>query len=97
MPADEQLALLGPPPAAARTWADVRPGQRITCQVPGSEWNGTWTVRRTQPHPYAPYLLTIDLTSGDGRTWTTWIAHRVAFPGPGFTEATTRKDTTDAR
>lgn len=62
-----QLALFAA--ASTRTWADVRPGDRLDYRMPGSEWCGTWTVRRTEPHPTAAYLLIVTLTDGSGRTW----------------------------
>ncbi|MCX4468740.1 hypothetical protein OOK41_00140 [Micromonospora sp. NBC_01655] len=47
--------------APVRTWADVRRGERRTYNVPGSPWRGTWTVRRIEQHPNAPYALIVGL------------------------------------
>ncbi|AYF30624.1 hypothetical protein CSH63_24905 [Micromonospora tulbaghiae] len=59
------------PPAtpARRTWADVRRGEQTVYDVPGSPWRGTWTVRRIERHPRAPYALIVDLVNVDGRVW----------------------------
>lgn len=53
----------------ARTWADVRRGERVTYNVPGSPWRGTWTVRRIERHPNAPYAFLVDLVDADGHLW----------------------------
>ncbi|MFI6228899.1 hypothetical protein ACIBCR_16470 [Micromonospora echinospora] len=58
-----------PEPAPVRTWADVRRGQQVTYNVPGSPWRGTWTVRRIERHPAAPYAFLADLVNDDGRVW----------------------------
>ncbi len=87
----EQLALLDlgpkptptPTPTPARTWADLRTGDRITYTMPRSEWHGTWTVRRIGPHPHCRPLLIVDLVDGTGRTWETWANRDVACPGAG--------------
>lgn len=68
----EQVPTAIPATAPTRTWADMRPGDRTTYDVPGSLWHGHWTVRRIQPHLSARYLLIVDLVDADGRTWTTW-------------------------
>ena len=58
-----------PEPTPVRTWADVRVGQQRVYDVPGSPWRGTWTVRRIEKHPSAPYALIVDLVHEDGRVW----------------------------
>jgi hypothetical protein len=67
----EQLDLFATHPAAepGRTWADVRQGEQVTYNVPGSPWRGTWTVRRIERHPHAPYAFIADLVDAEGRIW----------------------------
>lgn len=56
-------------PEPRRTWADVRRGEKVTYNVPGSPWRGTWTARRIERHPHAPYALIVDLVDADGHVW----------------------------
>ncbi|WP_036374367.1 hypothetical protein [Micromonospora sp. ATCC 39149] len=60
---------VAPTPPPVRTWADVRKGEQVIYNVPGSPWRGTWTVRRIERHPSAPYALLVDLVDTDGRVW----------------------------
>ncbi|BCJ64129.1 hypothetical protein [Polymorphospora rubra] len=65
------------PAPPVRTWADVRTGERVTYNVPGSPWCGIWTVRRIERHPHAGYALIVTLVDDDGRTWVS-VPHRDA-------------------
>jgi hypothetical protein len=75
------FAIDGPPvapaPAHVRTWAEVRVGEQRIYNVPGSPWRGTWTVRRIEKHPHAPYALIATLVDADGRVWVA-VPHRDA-------------------
>ncbi|MFI6160374.1 hypothetical protein ACIA59_10540 [Micromonospora haikouensis] len=62
---------------ARRIWADVRPGQQVIYDIADSPWRGTWTVRRIEDHPTAPYALIVTLINGEGREWRK-VPHRLA-------------------